>query len=165
MTQDTMTLPGLSPSLSSLAINSGRLVLFILFAAMLITTLHPELSASLRGTVLYDFRVVVSTAHGDLLGEGIEMKVAKVRTRDALFVEIYEPRGEGDMRLLERIELQDKRDGYFNFNGQPTNLAIDDIDGDGSLEILAPSFDHNLIGHINVYRYDKTVGAFQRAMR
>jgi hypothetical protein len=165
MTQETMTLPGFSPSISNLAMNSGRIVLFIVFTAMLIGTLHPELRASLRGTILYDFRVVVSTAHGDLLGEGIEMKVAKVRTRDALFVEVYEPRGEGNMRLLERIELQDKRDGYFNFNGQATNLAIDDIDGDGRPEILAPSFDQNLIGHINVYRYDKTLGAFQRALR
>lgn len=164
MIQNTMTLPALSPRIFNWVMNGGRILLTMLFLVMLIAALHPDLRASVRGSLLHDYRLVVSTAHGDLLGEGIELTIAKVRTREALFVEIYEPRGDGVQRLRERIELQDKRDGFFNFNGQPTNLAIDDIDGDGRLEILAPSFDQNLIGHINVYRYDKASGGFQRAV-
>lgn len=91
--------------------------------------------------------------------------VAKIRSRDALFVEIYEPMADGSQKLVERIELADKKDGYFKFQDQLTNLAVADIDSDGQPEIMVPSFDQNLIGHLNVYRYDKGAGSFQRTLR
>ena len=145
--------------------NGARVLLTLMFGAMLIAALHPEVRSSLRSSVIKDFRMVVSTAHGDLLGNGHELTVAKVRTRDAMYIEVYEPRADGGQRLVERIELPDKKDGYFNFNGQATNLAIDDIDGDGRPEILVPSFDQNLVGHLNIYRYNQGSSTFQRALR
>lgn len=161
----TITTPGLSQRSYNLFMNAGRAALVLIFAAMLVAALYPEARSTMRSTVMKDFRMVVSTAHGDLLGNGTNLTVAKVRTRDALFIEIYEPRIDGGQHLVERIELPDKKDGYFNFNGQATNLAIDDIDGDGRPEILVPSFDQNLVGHLNIYRYNQAQGAFQRSLR
>lgn len=149
----------------NLLYHSARGLLVLLSATMLVIALHPDLRLSVRGSLLKNQRTIVSTAHGDLTGDGSDMTVAKVKTRDGLFIEIYESRQDGSQRMVERIEIQDKRDGYFNFNGQATNLVIDDIDGDGRPEILVPSFDQSLIGHINVYRYDKAAGAFMRAIR
>jgi hypothetical protein len=142
----------------------GRTVLFALFTFMFVAVLYPELRTSIRGAVVPDFRSITSTARGDLAGNGTEFTVAKVRTQAAFYLEIYEAQVDGSQRLVERIELSDKKDGYFNFNGQATNLAIDDIDGDGAKEILVPSFDHNLIGHLNIYRFDPSMGGFQRSM-
>lgn len=160
------SLPGTTKSkLANVLANGARAGLILIFSAMLIAALHPDLRASFRSSMLADFRTVVSTAHGDLLGDGHALTVAKVRTRDAMFIEIYQPLDDGGQKLVERIELPDKKDGYFNFNGQATNLALDDVDGDGHLEILVPSFDQNLVGHLNIYRYDQAAGAFQRTLR
>jgi hypothetical protein len=157
--------PEVSSRTLSLVMFSGRARLIVLFGFMMVAALHPTVRSSMRSSIVKDFRVVVSTAHGDLLGNGSEMTIAKVRTRDSLFLEIYEPKDDGSQRLVERIEMPDHKDGYFNFNGQAMNLAIDDIDGDGRLDILAPSFDQNLVGHLNIYRFDQSSGVFQRSLR
>jgi hypothetical protein len=147
------------------AFNTGRIILVGVFALMLVAALHPDVRSAVRGSVMKDYRMVVSTAHGDLLGNGVDLTVAKVRTRDALLIEIYEPKTNGGVKLIGRIELPDKKDGFFNFNGNATNLAIDDIQGDGRLEILAPSFDQNMVGHLNIYHYDQGIGTFARTLR
>jgi hypothetical protein len=134
-------------------------------ALMMVAALHPDVRSQVRGSFLKDYRMVVSTASGDLLGNGTKLFVTKVKTQDALFLEIYEPLTAGGQRLVDRIELPDKKDGFFNFNGQATNLVIDDVDGDGRAEILAPSFDKNLVGHLNVYHYNTDSHEFQRLMR
>lgn len=145
------------------AVLASRIVLILAFAAFFIAALHPDVRSSMHTALVKDYRIILSTARGDLLGTGSEMTVAKIRTRDGLFIEIYEAKDDGSQRLVERFELADKKDGYFNFNGQATNLAIDDVDGDGRPEILVPSFDQNLVGHLNIYRYDQ--GGFHRALR
>jgi hypothetical protein len=154
-----------NPKLMNMVYHAARGILILLALIMVAVALHPDFRFAARTTLLKEQRTIVSTAHGNLTGDGRDLTVAKIKTRDNLFVEIYESRDDGSQRLVERIELQDKRDGYFNFNGQATNLAIDDIDGDGKAEILVPSFDQSLIGHINVYHYDKTAGGFLKAMR
>ena len=55
--------------------------------------------------------------------------------------------------LIASTKLPDKKDGYFTFNGDVTNLAVDDIDNDKKSEILATTFDNDLVAHLNVYRY------------
>jgi hypothetical protein len=132
---------------------------------MLIATLVPEVRSEVRGTIIKDFRTVLSTAEGDLTGAGTPYTVIKVRTQEGLSLEIYAP-GENDIpTLVEQIVLADKKDGYFNFSNQTANLAIDDIDGDGRAEILAPTFDDNLVGRLNVYKYDGGLNGFQRIIR
>ncbi len=144
---------------------AGRLVLSTAFVTMLVAALHPEVRSQIRGAVLKDYRTIVSTAAGDLHGTGEALKVVKVKTRDALYLEVYASEIDGTQKLLEKIEMPDSKDGFFSFNGQATNLAVDDIDGDGRPEILAPSFDQNLVGHLNVYRYDESSQAFRRILR
>ncbi len=147
------------------AFQVGRVVLVIGFALSIVATVHPGLRSTLRNALMKENRTVVSTASGDLLGTGSTVVVAKVKTNDSLLLEVYESNPDGRQRLVERIQIPHKKDGYFNFNGVAINLAIDDIDGDGKLEILAPSFDQNLVGHLNVYRYDSIAGVFQRSIR
>ncbi|MES2962266.1 MAG: hypothetical protein V4760_00145 [Bdellovibrionota bacterium] len=142
-----------------------RIILSTMFAGMLVVTLHPEVRTSVRGTFVKDFRVIVSTAKGNLAGDDRMFTVAKVKTRDSLALEIFEMTENGSQRLVEKIEIADAKDGYFSFNGKATNLVIDDIDGDGRPEILAPSFDTNLVGRLNVYNYDQSAGGFQRIVR
>lgn len=135
-----------------------------LFAASLLTVLHPDVRAQVRGTFLNDYRMIVSSAQGDLLNDGTPFKVIKVKTRDELVLEVYKGSVDGSYELIEKIQMPDQRDGYFSFNGQASNLAVDDIDGDGHPEILVPSFDRDLVGHLNVFRFDPTAKNFQKVL-
>lgn len=135
-----------------------------LFAASLLSALHPDVRAQVRGTFLSDYRMVVSSVTGDLSSDGTPFNIIKVKTRDDLFLEVYRASSEGRFELVEKIHMPQQRDGYFSFNGQATNLAVDDIDGDGRPEILAPSFDRDLVGHLNVFRFNTTAKNFQKVL-
>lgn len=152
-------------NITKAALASGRIVLMAFAAIMVIAALHPDVRSSVRGTFVRDFRNVVSTAKGNLAGDSRMFTVTKIKTRDTLSLEIYENLVSGQQKLVERIALADSRDGYFDFNGQATNLAIDDIDGDGQPEILVPTFDNNLVGRLNVYNFDASSKTFNKVIR
>lgn len=135
-----------------------------LFAMSLLTALHPDVRAQVRGSLLSDYRTVVSSAKGDLSSDGTSYNVIKVKTRDDLVLEVYKGSAEGKYELVEKIQMPQQRDGFFSFNGEATNLAIDDIDGDGRPEILVPSFDRDLVGHLNVFRFDPSAKNFQKVL-
>ena len=165
--QQTYSQPIVMPSLSirlpnNIGFKIGQLVLTAAFIGMFVAAVHPDIRAMVRGSVLKDFRNVVSTATGDLRGDGTQLTVVKVKTRATLSLEIYDTLKDGSSKLIQKIPLEDSKDGYFNFNGSSTNLAIDDFDGNGRAEILAPTFDQNLVGHLSVYRYNSQAQTFQR---
>lgn len=135
-----------------------------LFAASLLTALHPEVRSQVRNSVLADYRMVVSTTTGDLSSDGTPFSIVKIKTRNDLFLEVYRGSHEGKYELVEKIHMPEQRDGYFSFNGEATNLAVSDIDGDGRPEILVPSFDRDLVGHLNVFRFDPNAKNFQKVL-
>ena len=116
----------------------------------------------LRETLQPEFRKVLSTVDGDIFGPGQRGKVLKIQTREGLFVEVYRSDDEGNFALKEKFKLADKRDGYFVFNGEASNLVLDDIDGDRKVEIIVPSFDSDLVAHLNIYSYKKDFDGFIR---
>lgn len=142
-----------------------RTALIALAILMLVAALHPDMRTKVRGLVVRDYRTVVSKASGNLAGDERLFTVTKVKMQNALALEVFEHTGDGRQKLVERIAMPDARDGYFDFGGKATNLAIDDIDGDGRPEILAPTFDNNLVGRLNVYGYDLISKTFQRIIR
>lgn len=138
---------------SSVALKGAHIALTTLFVAMLIAALHPEIRSTIRKQLVSYPRTVVSTVTGDLRGDGSVLTVVKVKLENALALEIYDRENEMP-KLIGRIEIRNAKDGFFNFNGQTANLAIDDINGDGINEVLAPTFDTNMVGHLNVFRFD-----------
>ena len=100
-----------------------------------------------------------------MLGDGSHFTVAKVKTRDNIYLEIFQTLASGAPRLVERIEIPEARDAYFNFNGQASNLAIQDLNGDGRPEILSPSFDRNLVGRLDAFEYQQGLNEFRKVVR
>src|SRR5262249_3163895 len=127
-----------------------------------IISLNREWSQNIRNALLSSDRVLIATAVGDILGDGTPVEVAKVRTPEGLAVEVYVPGPKGTRRLMDKMYLDQERDGYFTFNGQLVSLAIEDIDGDHRPEILAPAFDQQLTAHLNVFKYDPESRTFHR---
>lgn len=165
-------------------IRVSQSLLTLLAVVAFVAVVHPDVRTSVRSSLRSDFRTVVSTAKGDLSGTGVMFTVAKIKTRDNIYLEIFETVIEQTLdsesenasnnasinassatRLVERIEISDARDAFFSFNGQATNLAIDDVNGDGRPEILVPTFDRNLVGRLNVFEYNNDTREFSRVIR
>jgi hypothetical protein len=141
-----------------------KLTLVASWLIALLVALHPGLRSSARALLIKDERRVVSTATGDLVGDGSLFTVVKVKTQTGLFLEVYNSLADGGLVFLERVKLNDRQDAFFNFSGQLANLAITDIDGDGRSEVLAPGFDDNLVGRLHVYRFDSSSQRVERVL-
>lgn len=126
-----------------------------------ILVLIPSVRERIRDGLLPGTREILAKAEGDLTGQGDWVSVVKVKTRSDLVLEVYSMDAQkGETRMRARMVLPEKKDGYFQFHGQPTNLALVDLNGDGVLEIVAPTFDENLIPRLRVYRYDPAAQVF-----
>lgn len=130
-------------------------------AAFLAVALTPQLRHKLQSYFSRSERQILATASGDLAGDGSEWKVIKFRDPEGLTVEVFKPSGDGNQQMMDRILLPDKHDGLFNFQNHVTRLAIADIDHDGKNELLVPSFDAQLVPHLNVFRYNATINRFE----
>ncbi len=121
----------------------------------------PPWREKVQGYVATQGREVLATAEGDVLNDGTSVRVIKYRGHDGIFVEILKTDEKGVSKSVDKILLPDKHDGLFNYEGHITRLAIADIDGDGKMELLAPSFDNQLVPHLNVFRYNPAIGRFE----
>ena len=140
-----------------------RAILIGLCMTFLLAAVHPALREPLRSWYFAPFRKVLSTVQGDVFGNKSDVLVVKVESELGLSLEILGTPKDGQRPLLEVIPLPDRRDGYFHFRGEAANLALYDLNGDGSLEIFAPSFDELMIPHLNVFRYNASQGRFEAA--
>jgi hypothetical protein len=143
---------------------AGQTALAMLFIVSLIAALHPDARSGIRDTVLSDYRMIVSTTKADLANDGIEYTIVKVKTRDGLLLEIYRPEADGQISLAERVVLADSKDGIFKIKRQATKHMVSDIDQDGKAEILAPSFDRDLVGRLNIFKFEDGKG-IERVIR
>ncbi|MCB0420696.1 MAG: hypothetical protein KDD61_06855 [Bdellovibrionales bacterium] len=138
-----------------------QVMLFVaLLSASIITVFHTDIRLNLKSFFSGPSRTVLSVVIGDVMGNGTAAKVVKVQTKDSLLIEIYDAPENGARKLLHTLKIQDPHDGYFHLNGSATNLALEDIDNDGVVDIIAPSFDANMVAHLNVYKYDPQLETF-----
>lgn len=133
----------------------------LLTAILLAAVLTPSLRTQVQDWVRKPGREVLASAEGDLLGDGGVTKVIKYKTNEGIWLEILKLDPSGTSTLVDRVLLPDKHDGLFNYQGHVTRLAIADIDDDGTFELLAPTFDQQLVPHLNVFRYNADLRKFE----
>lgn len=136
-------------------------IFMLLTAILLAAVLTPSIRSKVQNYIAHPGREVLATAEGDLIGDGTSTKVIKYRDEEGIFVEILKIEAAGGSTMVDRILLPDKHDGLFNYQGHVTRLAIADVDGDGKMELLAPSFDNQLVPHLNVFRYNPAIQRFE----
>ena len=103
----------------------------------------------------------LSVLHGDLMNDGSLVKVIKLKTAEGIVLEFYtDVDSNGSRNLISRVEIPHAQDGFFDHRGQAVQLAVVDLDGDGTMELLSPTFDGQLMAWLNPYRYSKEEKAF-----
>ena len=137
------------------------ILLFVIFGLATVTLCFSSARQSFKDWMIPEKREILAKTQGDLTGKGEFVLLIKVKTRDELFVEVYsvDPKT-NETHFLAKLAIPEHRDGYFEFRGQPTNLALADLDADGILEVIVPAFDDNLIPRLHVFRYDPAAKVF-----
>jgi len=132
--------------------------------ALLVTTvaLTPSFRQNVRDFFNPDQRTILAKISGDLTGHGFHVTVLKIQTRDTIVLEVYGVENPETSNLLAKITLPEKRDGYFQLKGNATNLGLVDVDGDSILEIIAPTFDDQMVARLNIYKFNADTKGFDR---
>jgi hypothetical protein len=128
-------------------------------------TIHPGWRASIRAKVFPPERQILARTSAYLSAQGPFVSVFKVREGSSLFLEIFLNQNEQNpvTKMHQKIQLPNSHDGHVNFQGNATNLAISDIDQDGMMDVLAPTFDEQMNPRLNVYRFNAALQTFEQA--
>lgn len=142
----------------------GVLLGLIIFASagISILGLFPSVRERVSLKILPSSRQILAKVKGDIKGNGQFIVFVKVKTSDGLSVEAFSSDAtETSTQYLGRQVLEERRDAYFHLRGSPTNLALLDVDQDGALEVLVPTFDESLVARLRVYKFHTDTGLFE----
>ncbi|WP_413291988.1 hypothetical protein ACLSU7_11235 [Bdellovibrio sp. HCB185ZH] len=140
------------------------LMVGLAIVAMIVTTIAviPNLRTSVKDLFSPDSRVVIAKVSGSLTPQGPKVTVLKIQSKNFLELEVYNLEGSDGMTIMAKIPLAESRDGYFSLKGNSTNLALTDVDGDGTSEIVAPTFDDQMVPRLNIFKYNSTTHGFDK---
>lgn len=132
--------------------------------AMALTTIAvvPSLRSKVKDAFAKEDRVILAKVSGRMTPEGPEMSVLKIKSNDKLSVEVYEVSSSGNV-LLSKLSLFESRDGFVSLKGSATNLALADLDKDGIQEIVAPTYDDQMVPRLNIFKFNDQTKSFDRA--
>lgn len=106
-------------------------------------------------------RIILSKVSGYIQAAQKQYLVFKVKEGHGLSIEVYEVSEKGDSQTLkQKFNLEDDSDSYVMIDKNTTNLALSDVDQDGSLEIIAPSVDRNGNSRLNTFKFDPNLNSF-----
>ncbi|MEK6772641.1 MAG: hypothetical protein AABY64_01765 [Bdellovibrionota bacterium] len=140
-------------------------IIVLVFAAVILAAISaiPPWRQSVRAVLSSDKREILATLVTQLTSKEETYTILKIRQKEQLFVEVYkqaDPHAES--QFVGRINLNDRKDAFFTFRGQATNLAVSDIDQDGVQEILVPAYDQDMIARLNIFKYNLKTNSFDR---
>lgn len=88
------------------------------------------------------------------------LHIVKIRKKGVIYLEVYQDIEKST--LLDSVSLGDKYDSHFKLSNKMINLALVDIDGDKTLEILAPTIDFKLNAHLNVFKLNPITKSLEK---
>ena len=139
------------------------LAILAVIAMILVTVaVVPGLRTSAKALFSHQDRQILAKISGDIRPQGPHITVLKIKTEEGLSLEIYSVDKTEGMTLMAKIPLSEKRDGYFSLKGNATNLALTDVDQDGAMEIVAPTYDDQMVPRLNIFKYNAESKHFER---
>lgn len=149
------------------AFNMNTQRLSIIFLVMLslfgiTVAVLPEWRSQAKALFTSSERKIIAKTEGALTPQGPHVTVLKIEEAAQLFLEIYDNSNPEEVHLMSRIRLDEKRDAHFTYQGNATNLAMGDMDSDGTMEIFCPVFDDQMVARLHIYKYNRDTQSFDR---
>lgn len=152
-------------------IGNRQTKIIILFVVIAIgftgLTLIPQIRTRLTGLIHFQRRVVLAKITGFFSSAQTQFLILKVKDNSGLQIEVYEidPAATTTtstmQKFIQKFDLADDADSYVTLDKNSTNLALQDIDQDGYLDIVAPSVDRNGNLRLNTFRYNPDLKMFE----
>ncbi|MDE0119529.1 MAG: hypothetical protein OXM55_05925 [Bdellovibrionales bacterium] len=135
-------------------------VFFILNVGSTVILFSP-MRQGVQSWLVSEEKKLLSVVHSrDLIYDGTPIKVVKFQTLKGIVLEFYSKHQNGYHALVTRVEIPSAKDGFFDHRGQAVQLAVVDLDGDGKMELLSPTFNEHLQASLNPYHYSTEAKAF-----
>lgn len=137
-------------------------VLALVAMTLVTVAVIPSFRTQIKETLMTMDRDVIAKVSGQLGPDGPKVMVLKIKSKNNLSLEVFATDTPEGMTLLAKIPLYETRDGYFLLQGNATNLALTDVDKDGTVEIVAPTYDDQMVPRLNIFRYNPATKSFDR---
>lgn len=121
---------------------------------------NQDWKAQVRNQVLPEKRELIAKAQGDLLSDGSDIAVIKIRGRDSMRVEVFKTLSNGSTEKIESLDLPGHRDAHFTVATEASNLAILDINADGKLDVVTSFVDSKLTPRLVAYTWNSISKTF-----
>lgn len=147
-------------------IETRQTKVIFLFVALAIgftaLTFIPQVRTQLNSLLHFQRRIVLAKITGFFSPQQNQLLILKVKDNSGLQIEVYEiDPVTTTQKFMQKFDLADDADSYVTLDKNSTNLALQDIDQDGYLDIVAPSVDRNGNLRLNTFRYNSELKMFQ----
>ena len=112
------------------------------------------------------FKQTLQRLDGPLTAQEIDLRVLKVKSGDKILLEFLSKQVDDSYTVINTLELKGSREAYFSAGRRgrdlpPSSLLFLDVDGDGALDILAPTFSNFFFPYLNIASYNKKTKQFE----
>ncbi len=136
--------------------------IFIILSAILlclsgVIAFSPKVQKKISDRFTETDRKVLTVLSANLINNGNDFKILKVRENNQLKIEVFTfDNKKKKHSLVDQVVLKYKQDGFYKFGTEATNLFTHDLNNDGILEIIAPTFSPKLKPHLNIVSLNPT---------
>ena len=111
-------------------------------------------------------QITLQKVEGPFLQSRMEVRVIKVQHKNKIYLEFLSRQPNGSYLFINSVELNGGREAYYIWgkrgkNSEISSLFLLDYDGNGSLDVVAPTFDQFFRPHINVLFYNPENNKFE----
>lgn len=137
----------------------GFIAVAIIVAAL---TSIPSVRSELSGFINPPNRNILAKITGYFSADQIEFLILKVKNAGGLGIEIFQIDPVSKTQTFkQKFDLAEDSDAYVTLDKNSTSLALQDVDHDGHLDIVAPSVDRNGNLRLNTFRFNPDLKMFE----
>lgn len=136
--------------------------LFLMALAFIFIAAIPQLRNSVKEAFSSSHRQVLAKITGTLSADGPKLTILKIKSGDSINLEIFKHGEDDSLEPFAKIPLFNAKDAYLEVQGNATNLSLTDIDKNGVMEIVAPTYDDQMVPRLNIFEYNPNSNSFDR---
>ena len=101
---------------------------------------------------------------GPLIENGMDVRVLKVKKGNKIYLEFLSRQADDSFFIINSVELKGTREAYYRYwkkEKEMYSLLLFDDDGNGRLDVIAPTFDRFFLPQNNVVVYNQKTKQFE----